>query len=209
MQQEPLHKLKKFQFFFFHHPATTQPWKPVMSSKRAHGATTRHSFSRSTCDRKFTLEKLNKHLRKSVCTSAPGRVARCSLFKTTDECLQNKWRLWSVSAYWLAICRPWTFIPALTFSCAASFSGVCTRTHARALQSEFTLQFSRLINYSPLHPPLCLRFVFPYLSEAPHSFNAFASFRCGAYSLGIQMNQYLLSHSPALLSSAISINKVE
>lgn len=74
--------------------------------------------------------------------------------------LNTKSVLWSIAGFWLGICRPWTLIPALTFLHTLTFSSVCAQFRPRALQSECTLHFSKLINYSPLHPPLCLHLFF-------------------------------------------------
>lgn len=80
-----------------------------------------------------------------------------------------------------------------------SFLNICVRRPCQhVLQSECTLHSGKLINYSPLHPPLFIHLFFFcfffYLCEEymPHSFNTLPSLRPSAYSLGIQINQYLL-----------------
>lgn len=94
--------------------------------------------------------KRYKHLKK---TRTKVTKQRMSTFNTKSG-------LWSIAGFWLGSCRPWTLIPALTFLHTLSFSSVCARTRLRALQSECTLHFGKLNNYSPLHPPLCFYLFF-------------------------------------------------
>lgn len=90
----------------------------------------------------------------------------------------------------------------LTFVAAPRPSGAFALRAPRrpALPSECTLHSGKLINCSPLHPALYIHFLFSYLRQEyrPHSFNTPPPppppdpHRCRAYSLRIQINQYLL-----------------